>query len=263
MNTEERYKVRIKPRSPEPFFYPGGKTGLLLLHGFTGSTAEMQPMGRHFQRLGYTVHAPLLSGHGTTPEQMAKTRWPDWWQSALQGYDRLIAEGCEQIAVAGLSMGGLLTLRLGYHRSPCALVSLNAPIEVRDKRIRWAKYAHYIRRYIPRNGAKEEHIEKEIFPYERSPVVCIASLWDFITLMKQELFQVKAPTLIIQSIEDETIEPHSADYIYNQIGSNYKEITKYHKSGHIITLDKEREHVFQEIAAFLERIIGKAEKNGL
>jgi carboxylesterase len=249
--------VKAKPRSPETFLYSGGKTGLLLLHGFTGSTAEMQPMGRFFHKLGFTVHAPLLAGHGTTPEEMAKTRWADWWQSAVEGYDRLVQEGCERIVVAGLSMGGLLTLRLAYHRTPAAVISLNAPVGVRDKRIRWAKYVHYVRPYIPRSEKKEVHIESEIVPYDRSPVVCAASLWELITLMRKEMVQVKVPALIIQSINDETVEPSSGDYIYSHICSNYKEIKQYHKSGHIITLDKEREHVFQDIADFLEKIVGK------
>ncbi|CEH32231.1 hypothetical protein AM501_30500 [Aneurinibacillus migulanus] len=249
--------MKAKRRSPETFLYSGGKVGLLLLHGFTGSTAEMQPMGRFFHKLGFTVYAPLLAGHGTTPEEMAETRWPDWWQSALDGYERLEEEGCERIAVAGLSMGGLLTMRLAYHRHPFALILLNTPVDVRDKRIRWARYVHHIRPYIPRGGTKEAHIESELFPYERSPVACIASLWSLINLTKKEMNRVKVPTLVVQSTIDETVEPASGDYIYSHIGSNYKEMKRYHKSGHIITLDKEREHVFRDIADFLEIIIGK------
>ncbi|WP_047154331.1 alpha/beta hydrolase [Aneurinibacillus tyrosinisolvens] len=249
--------MKSKPRSPETFFYPGGNTGLLLLHGYTGSTAEMQPMGRYFHNLGYTVHAPLLSGHGKTPEEMAKTRWPDWWQSALDGYDRLVEAGCEKIAVAGLSMGGLLTMRLSYHRSPEAVALLNTPVEVRDKRIKWAKYVHYFKPYIPRRERKEDHIESGLFPYDRNPVACAGSLWDLLKDTKKNLFRVTAPTLIVQSTNDETIEPASADYIYSNIGSEYKEMKWYSNSGHIITLDREREHVFKEVADFLAGIIGK------
>lgn len=249
--------MKSKRRSPEAFTYEGGKRGLLLVHGFTGSTAEMQPMGRYFQRLGYTVHAPLLAGHGTSPEDMARTRWPDWWQSALDAYDTLQQAGCHTIAVAGLSMGGLLTLRLAHHRDVAGAISLNAPIEVRDKRIRWARYARYIKPYIPRRGKKPDHIEAGIIPYERDPVACIASLWDLIGTVKKELHHVTVPTLVIQAEQDETIEPASADYIYEQIRSDYKEIQRYAKSGHIITLDKERERVFADTAAFLDRILGK------
>lgn len=249
--------MRAKPRSPETFFYPGGRLGLLLLHGFTGSTAEMQPMGRFFHKLGYTVYAPLLAGHGTTPEDMAKTRWPDWWQSAVDAYDYIKRAGCEKIAVAGLSMGGVLTMRLSYHRDPSALVMLNAPVDVRDKRIRWARYMHYVRPYISRSGTKASHIESELFPYHRSPVACIASLWQLINVVKKEMEHVTTPSLIIQSTHDETVEPYSGDYIYSHIGSHYKEIKHFEKSGHIITLDKEREHVFQATADFLENILGK------
>ncbi|WCK54112.1 alpha/beta fold hydrolase [Aneurinibacillus sp. Ricciae_BoGa-3] len=248
--------MKIRPRSPEPFLYEGGETGILLIHGFTGSTAEMQPMGRYFQRAGYTVHAPLLAGHGTTPEDMATTRWPDWWNSALAGFQALKRRGCRAIIPAGLSMGGLLALRLAIHQPATAVISMNAPIEVRDKRIRWAKYVRFVKPYILRTEKKADHIEAGMFPYDRSPLVCTASLWDLIKTVKRELDHVTAPALIIQSEQDETIEPDSSGYIYSTIRSNYKEIKLYGKSGHIITLDREREQVFQDIANFMEGLPG-------
>ncbi|WCN38223.1 alpha/beta hydrolase [Aneurinibacillus uraniidurans] len=249
--------MKSKRRSPEAFTYEGGEKGILLIHGFTGSTAELQPMGRYFQRLGYTVHAPLLAGHGTSPEDMAKTRWTDWWQSVQEGYENLKQAGCSSIAAVGLSMGGLFALRVAHQYPVVAAIAMNAPIEVRDKRIRWARYARYVKPYIPRRGRKPDHIESGIIPYDRDPLVCIASLWDLIGTVKKELSYITIPTLVMQSEQDETIEPASADYIYEQIRSNYKEIQRYAKSGHIITLDKEREHVFSDAAAFLDRIWGK------
>jgi carboxylesterase len=248
--------MKIRPRSPEPFIYEGGETGILLIHGFTGSTAEMQPMGRYFQRAGYTVHAPLLAGHGTTPEDMAKTRWPDWWASTVQGYQTLERMGCKKIIPAGLSMGGLLALRLAMHYPVAAVVSMNAPIDVRDKRIRWAKYVRFVKPYLARTEKKEDHIEAALFPYDRSPLVCTASLWNLIRIVKKELNLVKVPALIIQSEHDETVEPDSSGYIYSIIRSNYKEIKLYAKSGHIITLDREREQVFQDIASFMDNLPG-------
>ncbi|WP_027417102.1 alpha/beta hydrolase [Aneurinibacillus terranovensis] len=247
--------MKIKPRSPESFFYEGAQTGMLLIHGFTGSTAEMQPMGRFFQNQGYTVHAPLLAGHGTVPEEMKQTRWQDWWKSVLQGYDRLASFGCKRVFAAGLSMGGLLALRLTLHRPVDALISLNTPIEVRDKRIKWAKYVHYLRPFIPRGDKKEVHIEKEMFPYERFPLVCVASLWELIRVVKKEIGLVKTPVLVLQSQHDETIEPASARYIYSQIGADYKELKYYGNSGHILTLDREREQVFRDVHAFISRVI--------
>lgn len=232
--------MEIKKRKPDPFFYPGSQTGILLIHGFTGSTADLLPMGLFYKKMGYTVHAPLLAGHGTTPEDMAKTRWLDWWQSALEGYDRLAEYGCTKIAVAGLSMGGLLTLRLSLFRHVVAMIAMNPAIMVRDKKIRWAKYFHYFHRKAPRGQPKEEHIEKLIYPYPYTPVVCAASLWSLIQVVKKELPHIKSPLLIQQGEKDETVFPEGASYIYKEIGSNYREVKYYPKSGHIITLESRK-----------------------
>lgn len=245
----------IKQMQPLPFFYPGNKTGILLIHGFTGSTVDLSPMGLFYKKRGYTVHAPLLAGHGTTPEDMAKTRWLDWWQSALEGYERLTEYGCTKIAVAGLSMGGLLTLRLSLFRPVVAMMTMNPAIMVRDKNIRWAKYIHYFHGKVPRGRPKEEHIEKQLFSYSYTPVVCAASLWSFIQVIKKELPQIKTPILIQQGERDETVFPEGASYIYKEIGSNYREVKYYPKSGHIITLDREQEGLFHDGEAFLEKVL--------
>lgn len=248
--------MRIELRKPDPFFYPGGETGILLIHGFTGSTADMAPMGDFYKKLGYTVHAPLLAGHGTSPEDMAKTSWLDWWQSTLEGYDELVRYGCKRIAVAGLSMGGLLTLRLSLYRPTFALLPMNPAISPRDKKIRWAKYVHYFYSKAHKSDPKEEHIENERFPYSYTPVVCASSLWQLVNIVKKELPKIKTPVFLQQAEKDETVFPQGASYIYEKIGSNYREIKYYPRSGHIITLDLERERVFQDGEAFIQKVLG-------
>jgi len=39
----------------EPFFFPGGKTGCVLVHGFTGSPKEMRLMGDYLNENGFSV----------------------------------------------------------------------------------------------------------------------------------------------------------------------------------------------------------------
>ena len=56
----------IDARHPagQPFFYEGNDTGVLLIHGFTGTCGQMRPLGEALRGAGYTVMAPLLPGHG-------------------------------------------------------------------------------------------------------------------------------------------------------------------------------------------------------
>ena len=73
----------------EPFFIPGGKTGCLLLHGFTGTPKEMRMLGDSLAESGYTVLAPRHFGHAINPEAMGRARWQDWLASVEDGMNLL------------------------------------------------------------------------------------------------------------------------------------------------------------------------------
>src|SRR5689334_1570595 len=100
----------MSPTSPvavvpgaEPFSADGGRTGVLLSHGFTGSPASMTPWAKHLAEEGYTVRVPRLPGHGTTWKDMNRTRWEDWYGELDQALTDLRAT-CDKVVVAGLSM---------------------------------------------------------------------------------------------------------------------------------------------------------------
>src|SRR5687767_11571524 len=98
----------------EPFYYPGGAVGVLLIHGFTGAAREVRPVGAVLAAAGYTVLGPRLAHHGTLAADMRRSHWRDWVASALDGYHLLRAQ-CDTIVVGGLSMGGVLSLYLAAH----------------------------------------------------------------------------------------------------------------------------------------------------
>jgi carboxylesterase len=110
----------------EPFFFPGGQTGCLLLHGFTGAPKEMRLLGEHLADQGYTVLGPRLFGHATIKKDMLRARWRDWVASSLDGY-YLLRGACTKIVVMGLSMGGALTLYLGARYPVDGLVAMSTP----------------------------------------------------------------------------------------------------------------------------------------
>jgi len=245
-------KLKTSARSPNPFFYLGNKTGILLIHGFTGSPAELRPLGIFLRNLGYTVYAPLLAGHGTTPEDLKETTWQDWWESVLGGYERLESQEMEQIFVVGHSMGGLLSLYLATQRSVAGVVSLCAPIWLKDWRATFVPVLRYLIPYHQRSK-KEAHIESQLVPYERTPLVSIEELKKLMKTVKALIPQVEVPTLVVQAKHDETISAKSANYIYEHLASKEKALSWYEHSSHMITVDKERERLFEEIEAFIQR----------
>ncbi len=96
----------------QPYFFQGRDTGCLLIHGFTGSPPELLPLGKYLAERGCAVSAPLLAGHGTRVDDLVKTSWQDWLQSAVDGLSQLREEPIKRIFLIGISMGGLLGLML-------------------------------------------------------------------------------------------------------------------------------------------------------
>jgi len=226
---------------------------ILLIHGFTGSPAEMRLLGEYLFQKGYTVYAPLLKGHGTTPEEMAKTSKDDWFHSVNEAYEFLYQKGYHSIVAIGLSMGGILVLKLSTMKKLIGVVSLAAPIFVRDKRIAWAKWLKYFKAYNKKVG-KAPHIEQYLDSYDRTPIAAVEGLYQLMKEVKVELGKVELPILVLQGKKDETVDTESAQYIFDHISSTDKELLWYEKSSHIMTLDHEREQIFEDIHRFLEKI---------
>ena len=101
----------------EPFTHVGGSTGALLCHGFTGSPQSLRPWAEYLAEAGLSVWLPRLPGHGTAWQDMARTRWEDWYAEVDRAFDELRAHA-DEIFVMGLSMGGCLALRLAEVRGP-------------------------------------------------------------------------------------------------------------------------------------------------
>lgn len=234
----------------EPFFLPGGETGILIVHGFTGAPSEMRLVGNYLNNLGYTVLAPRLLGHGTTPEEMAKTSWLHWYSSVEDGY-HILKGSCRQVAAVGLSMGGLLTLKLASEYPLTKIALLSTPIYIANKRLKLLPLYRVFTNFVEKKRKRlPAEVEEHSISYDLTPLTSLSSLLKLIEHILQLLPSLTVPTLVMQSKREHTVEPQSAQYIYDNLGSTDKKLVWLNKSGHIITLDAERELVFEEIGRF-------------
>lgn len=238
-------------RGAEPFFYHGGDHGVLLPHGFTGSPSEMRLLGEYLHSQGYTVFGPRLPGHGTHPREMEQTDWRQWYGAVEDGF-HILTSICREVSVVGLSMGGILALLLASEYPVQRVVSLSAPIYIADQRLKWLNLYKMFRRYAPKRRRKFDVAPDYNVGYDLTPLRSLSSLLELIQLVKRRLPKIQAPLLVIQSKSEHTVKPESADYIYKHSGGKDKELLWLERSGHIITLDVEKEIVFKKIAEFLE-----------
>ncbi len=240
---------RVERGRPDPFLLRGGKVGCLLIHGFTGSPAEMQRVAVHLHSAGHTVYAPLLAGHGTTPEDMERTGWRDWAASADEGYD-LLARMTRSVYAMGLSMGGLLALHVAARRPVAGVVPMCAPIFVRNRAVGFAPVLRHFVRFASK-AAPAEGFRDDLWSYDRTPVACVAGLRALIRVVRAELPSVTAPALVVQGALDNTVEPRSADVIVNRLGSREKSLVVLPASGHLVTLDRDLDELLQAVDAFI------------
>ena len=243
----------------EPFYFEGGLTGALLIHGFTGTPREMRWMGEYLAARGLTVLGLRLAGHATTPEDMDRTTWRDWWGSVKDGYAEL-SRRCEQVFVMGLSLGGMLTLHLGAHYPGVAgLVAMSAPGKpMADDAVRLPETLDENARFLPpgeegesdfqdRRVAEEWHKS-----YDLTPIRCIFGLFEFSRHLHDDLPDVRAPLLLIHSRLDQGVPPDNMPYIHGLVASTGKEMVWLERSGHVVTEDYDKETVFARAYSFVQ-----------
>lgn len=230
------------------FYYKGNNTGILLIHGFTGTPSEVRFLGEFLRDKGFTVKGILLKGHGTIPEDMKRCSYRDWIHGAVEGYKSLKQE-CDEVFTVGLSMGGLLSLYLARNYDIKGAAVLSVPIRIHGRAAALSYIERNFKTYILRNAEKKDI---NIISYDKSPLIGVYNLFKLIRYVRANLRFIEKPVLIMQSYKDRTVSPTSANIIYNNIGSKDKSIIYLHKSGHIITCDKEKEQVFEEVYNFIK-----------
>jgi carboxylesterase len=251
------------PGDLEPFRLGSGERGAFLIHGFCGTPPEVRGLGEHLAANGFRVHGALLKGHGTTPEDLATTHWPDWIDSAQAQLDELRRE-CRQVFVAGQSMGGSLSLILAA-RNPdvvavatlAALVNLGRSTELQ---IRLGR--HVVRWHYPDRDSVDLWNTKaveQLRSYNRRPM---SAHHDLVLLYREALqaaAEVRVPALIIHGLRDGTVPPANARLIADTIGDNAT-LRYFERSGHAITVDVDKEEAFALVSGHFLRAGASADR---
>lgn len=244
----------MKVIAPKPFTYNGGNKAVLLLHGFTGSTVDVRKLGKYLQERGYTCHAPLYKGHGLDPNELIQTGPEDWWQDVIDGYNFLREKGCEEIAVAGVSLGGVFSLKVGAELPVKGIISMCAPVHEKNRDDLYKRVLNYARGYKKFEGKDEDQIELEMKVFEQTPMRSLKRLQQIIGKTRGNLNEITSPILVLQGCLDDPQYKASAQIIYKNVNTIDKQIKWYEHSGHIITLDKEREKVYEDVYTFLKTL---------
>jgi len=244
-----------------PFFFDGKKKDecILLLHGFTGSPADMLPIASYLNKdgEGYPVCGILLPGHGTKMEDMMHCNWKMWVVYATTQLKKLL-ELYPKVSIIGFSMGGDIALCLASKFKANRIVTISTPIIIKNKLNYIAEFLSVFRKYTywkipkPQDG---ELVFKYQTGYIGMPVRSIAQLRKLTIATFNRLHRVRAPILIIQSVNDREVHLKSPYIIFDNVKSEYKELALMENSRHNAIIGPEHDKIYKMIETFLEKDI--------
>ena len=239
----------------EPFLHEGGRTGALLVHGFTGTPQSLRGWAQHLADAGLSVALPRLPGHGTTVAEANLTHWEDWY-AEVERHLALLRERCDEVFVMGLSMGGTLSIRLAEEHGDeiAGLVLVNPSLLTKrpDRFLlpvlrlvvgTWAGIASDIKK----PGITE-------LAYDKLPVKAAYQLSRLWVTTRADLDKVTQPLLVLRSTEDHVVEPDSARLLLEKVSSTDVREILLEDSYHVATLDNDAPLIFDTSLEFVRRL---------
>ncbi|MBI4488253.1 MAG: alpha/beta hydrolase [Deltaproteobacteria bacterium] len=233
----------------------------------------MRYLGERLHTAGFTVSGILLAGHRTTVEDLKTKKWQDWYQSVKEGYEEL-RDSCKNIFVSGISMGALLAFLLAYETKSdiTALASLSTGFFFDGWNTHaWQRWLLPLMIYTPLKyfldfpedepySVKNASVRYDHLGYPVFPAVSLSELYKLMRTVKKILPDIKVPTLIIHSREDDSHSLRSPDLLEKQLGSTVKEKLILDNSYHVVTVDYQKEKVADEVIRFFRRFIENAKE---
>jgi len=261
----------------EPFLFQGtgvnAGRGVVLVHGFSASPAEVRWLGADLAAAGYTVAGVRLAGHATTPADLARVRWRDWLSSVHDGY-HLLRPCCASIAFVGHSLGGLLALLAAAELPAAGSAVLASPLAITSP---LAAQAHLLRLVLPYTdqtdtsglvaAVKAEQRrrgepERGRVRYDRWPTAAVAELHDLVAHTRSHLADVTTPVLLVYAEQDRTVPIAQMGQLAARL-VNSRKVTQHRllRGGHIIPQDADQAAAFAAVRSFLAELWTQTDEN--
>ena len=225
-----------------------GRPGALVLHGLTGSIQSIGGLPAALEGAGFEVEAPMLPGHGTSPEDLADCGWDDWAAAAEDAYGRL----ARPVVAVGLSMGGALAAgvcaRHGEVKglavvnplvdppAPAFLSTLEAFLEAGE-------------RFLPGIGSDIADPSAKELAYDRLPVAAVLSMSRGLHELRPQLADIRCPVLILSGRHDHVVPSVSGDVLAEAVGGPVERVWL-ENSAHVATLDLDRAELERRVVDF-------------
>lgn len=253
----------VTTKLPETFYFKSGKKAVILLHAYTGSPNDMRMLARALENHGYTVYAPMFSGHGTLNPEDILAAGPDvWWQDTLQALAFMKSEGHEQVAIFGLSMGGIFTMEAITHNPEFILAggTICSPVVPEKEHQILPNFLKYVKTVLTYAKVSEAEIIEKLSEIKPKISQQLSEIELFSAKVSNELAQIEQPVFLAQAGKDDMIDPQSVYLTAARLTNTTGQIYWYPESGHVMTVGRDHQQLEQDVLTFLNTLSWNEEK---
>jgi esterase/lipase/1-acyl-sn-glycerol-3-phosphate acyltransferase len=246
----------IQIKFGRPFFLENNTNrAVLLIHGYKASPREMRDIADFLYKKGMTCYGVRMTGHGTSPFDMAQTTHEDWLASCEIAY-KILNFSFKEVDVCGFSTGGLIAIQLAKKYKVHTLTLINSALQLCDIRFRYVKFADAWSDIASKFSKNHKGYIEDVPSYPDASYTinhysCMVELSDLMKKCNDDLYLIEVDTLIIQSDNDPVVNPKSGKIVYDGIASKTKRLEMIESDQHVITRGKEVSKIQNIIAGFM------------
>ena len=231
------------------------RIGIMLIHGFTNTTFELTKLIDFLSSKNFNVCAYNLPGHGTSVQECNDSTYQEWLTFTEEKFAEL-SSSCDQVFICGISMGALLAMNISTLFPINGLISV-APVLEFNKPIKIYFLNPLLCHVIKSRPKKYEFNkgEKIYYGYNKWPLIALNEVRKLSKyIYKDVLANIKCPTLLIHSTDDQTSLFNNYTIAKNYIGSDNLTSLIVEKSHHnIFDCDIEKTLIHQTILDFINK----------
>lgn len=242
----------IQTKKPQAFYTKQGPRAVLLLHAYSGTPNDVRMLCRFLEAQNYSVYAPLFRGHGTLEPLDILAQSTQAWQADVEdAIEFLKTEGFQEIAIFGLSMGGVFAINQLTKNDPVIIGggSFCSPIFKTENQVpeNFLIYAKKVYQLAGKKAASLASIKEKVAPQLRE-------IEEFGIHASQTLNQIQVPIFLVQAGADEMIDPATVFKTAASITQTRFTLKWYPESGHVITVDPAHKALEADVRDFLDTL---------
>lgn len=243
----------MKIKLPETLLEEHGKRTVVLLHAYSGSPNDVHMLFRFLEKADYTVYSPLFKGHGTDdPQNILAQTSTVWYEQSRAAIKQMQEKGHDQVAVFGLSMGGMIAMADLTEQDPVVIGGGSFCSPLFDTRSHVAEsFQQYARKILVDAGIAGSALQQKMAKIQADGSKQLADIEAFGQKTAQHLKNVQVPVFLAQAGKDQMIDARSVFATAAALKKTKVTLQWYPESGHVLTVGPEHKQFEKDVLAFL------------